>query len=101
MEVNQVAKVIALLTCSTYVGIVHVAGEAMSVYDFYRQAMSSLGIPLHHLYPAHIPTEFLHPRDTSLDITLMKQLTQIEPLPVRVALTHPINELPFSTIQDN
>jgi dTDP-4-dehydrorhamnose reductase len=51
MEVNQVAKVITLLACSTYVGIVHVAGEAMSVYDFYQEAMNSLGISSNHLCP--------------------------------------------------
>ncbi len=87
MEVNQVAEVITLLTCSQYVGIVHVAGEAMSIYDFYREAMNSLNIPTTHLYPAQMPVNFLHPRNTSLDISLMKRLTKIEPLPVYVALT--------------
>lgn len=87
MEVNQVAEMITLLACSKYVGIVHVAGEAMSVYDFYREAMSSLGIPLERLCPVHMPADLLHPRDTSLDITLMKKLTKIEPLSVRMALT--------------
>ena len=86
MEVNQVAKAIALLACSEYVGIVHVAGNAMSVYDFYRKAMSSLDIPLEGLHPAPMPTTLLHPKDTSLNITLMKQLTGIEPLPICVAL---------------
>jgi dTDP-4-dehydrorhamnose reductase len=88
IEVNQVAQVITLLARSTYVGIVHVGGEAMSVYDFYREAMSSLSIPLEHFYPGQMPTTFPHPRDTSLDVTLMKKLTRIEPLSVRVALTH-------------
>jgi dTDP-4-dehydrorhamnose reductase len=87
MEVNQVAKAISLLTCSAYVGIVHVAGLAMSVYDFYREAMSSLSIPSERLYPVQMPMDLLHPRDTSLDITLMKKLTKIEPLPVHMALT--------------
>jgi dTDP-4-dehydrorhamnose reductase len=87
MEVNQVAKAITLLACSDYVGIVHVAGVAMSVYDFYREAMSGLGISSEHLYPAPMPTDLPHPRDTSLNITLMKKLTKIEPLSVRVALT--------------
>lgn len=87
MEVNQAAEVIALLACSQYVGIVHVAGEAMSIYDFYREAMNSLNIPSTHLYPAQMPANFPHPRNTSLDISLMKQLTQIEPLPIYAALT--------------
>lgn len=87
MEVNQVAKVITLLARSEYIGIVHVAGSAMSIYDFYREAMNSLGIPTERLCPAQMPTDFLHPRDTSLNINLMKKLTKIEPLPIRIALT--------------
>ena len=86
MEVNQIANAITLLTRSDYVGIVHVAGTAMSVYDFYREAMRGLGIPSEHLYPALMPTDLPHPRDTSLDITLMKKLTKIEPLSVYTAL---------------
>jgi dTDP-4-dehydrorhamnose reductase len=86
MEVNQVARAITLLACSTYVGIVHVAGEAMSVYDFHREAMSSLGIPSERLYPAEMPADLLHPRNTSLKIDLMKKLTKIEPRPVHMAL---------------
>jgi dTDP-4-dehydrorhamnose reductase len=87
MEVNQVAEAIALLTCSEYIGIAHVAGGAMSVYDFYQEAMSSLSIPSERLCPVQMPTTLSHPRDTSLDISLMKKLTKIEPLPVRLALT--------------
>lgn len=86
MEVKQVAEAISLLTNSKYIGIVHVAGEAMSVYDFYREAMSSLNIPSARLSPALMPPDFQHPRDTSLDISLMKQLTGIEPLSVGMAL---------------
>jgi dTDP-4-dehydrorhamnose reductase len=58
----------------------------MSVYDFYREAMSSLGISSERPYPIEMPTDLQHPRDTSLDITLMKKLTKIEPLSVRMAL---------------
>jgi dTDP-4-dehydrorhamnose reductase len=87
MEVNQVAQAITSLAYSEYVGIVHVAGEAMSVYDFYREAMNSLGIPSEGLCPVQMPTNFLHPRNTSLNINLMKKLTKIEPLPISIALT--------------
>jgi dTDP-4-dehydrorhamnose reductase len=86
MEVNQVAEAITLLAGSKYVGIVHVAGEAMSIYDFYREAMNSLNIPSARLSPAQMPLDLQHPRDTSLDITLMKKLTKIEPLSVHMAL---------------
>ncbi|GHO91058.1 NAD(P)-dependent oxidoreductase [Reticulibacter mediterranei] len=86
MEVNQAAEAITLLTCSQYVGIVHVAGKAMSIYDFYREAMNSLKIPSTRLYPAQMPANSPHPRNTSLDINLMKKLTKIVPLSVYVAL---------------
>jgi len=86
MEVNQVAEAITLLAGSKYVGIVHVAGEAMSIYDFYREAMNSLNIPSARLSPAQMPLDLQHPRDTSLDISLMKKLTKIEPFSVGVAL---------------
>lgn len=59
----------------------------MSVYDFYREAMNSLGIPSERLCRVQMPTDFPHPKDTSLNITLMKKLTKIEPFPVRLALT--------------
>ncbi len=60
----------------------------MSVYDFYKEAMNSLGgIPSERLCPVKMPMEFLHPRNTSLNINLMKKLTKTEPLPVHMALT--------------
>lgn len=82
MDVNQVAEAIAFLTFSEHIGIVHVAGEALSVYDFYREAMSSLGVVSGRLSAIKMPLDFPHPRDTSLDISLMQRLTGIEPLPV-------------------
>jgi dTDP-4-dehydrorhamnose reductase len=89
MEVNQAAQAITLLVCSDYVGIVHVAGRAMSVYAFYREAMSSLGITCERLlYAGEMPANHLHPRDTSLDSSLMKTLTKIEPLLVQIALVN-------------
>jgi dTDP-4-dehydrorhamnose reductase len=87
MEVNQIAQAITWLACSDYIGIMHVAGEAMSVYDFYQEAMRSLGITYPGLLPAHMPTDFPHPRDTSLDISLMKKLMGIVPLSVQEALS--------------
>ncbi len=95
MEVNQVANVITLLAHSNYVGIVHVAGAAMSVYDFYREAMGSLNVPTEHLHPAHMPIDLPHPRDTSLDTALMRKLTGIEPLSVHRALLGGVSLAPL------
>lgn len=86
IDVKQVAEAIAVLTFSENIGIVHVAGEALSVYDFYREAMGSLGVVSGHLSAIQMPPDFPHPRDTSLDISLMKKLIGIEPLPVYQAL---------------
>ena len=46
MDVNQVSEAITLLSGSKYTGIVHVAGEAISIFDFYREAMQSLGVDI-------------------------------------------------------
>jgi hypothetical protein len=55
--------------------------------------MNSLNIPSTRLYPAQMPENFPHPRNTSLDISLLKRLTKIEPLPVHAALTQTIRNL--------
>ncbi|GHO89679.1 sugar nucleotide-binding protein [Dictyobacter formicarum] len=86
MEVNQVAEAITLLTCSSYTGIVHVAGPAMSIYDFYRQAMACLKVPYQSLVPITMPADCTYPKNTSLDTRLMKKLTTIQPLSIDRAL---------------
>ncbi|GER90453.1 NAD(P)-dependent oxidoreductase [Dictyobacter vulcani] len=86
MEVNQVARAIVVLTLSNYIGIVHVAGPAVSIYDFYREAMKQLGISCQHLHAELMPADFPHPRDTSLNTSLLQTLTGIEPLSIRDAL---------------
>jgi dTDP-4-dehydrorhamnose reductase len=86
MEVNQVAAAVTMLARSVYVGIVHVAGPAMSVYDFYREGMRSLGIPSERLSAVPMPPDLLQPRDTSLDTSLMHHLLSIEPLLISTAL---------------
>ncbi len=86
MEVNQVAKAISWFALSNYIGIVHVAGPTMSIYDFAWKAMQSLGVPCDQLQPSIMPPNFPHPRDTSLDSSLMKKLTSIEPVSIDQAL---------------
>ncbi len=86
MDVNQVAAAVTMLACSAYVGIVHVAGPAMSVYDFYHEGMVSLGIPCERLSAVPMPPGLLQPRDTSLDTSLMHSLLSMDPLPISTAL---------------
>lgn len=86
MEVNQDAAAVTVFACSVYGGIVHVVGPAMSVYDFYREGMRSLGMPSEGLSAVPMPSDLLQPRDTSLDTSLMHHLLSIEPLPISTAL---------------
>jgi dTDP-4-dehydrorhamnose reductase len=86
MEVNQVAQGVASLALSQYIGLMHVAGPRMSVYDFYREAMEALGVSTDRLMPEHMPLHSALTRDTSLRSNLLLRLTGIEPLTVREAL---------------
>lgn len=82
LNYEQAAQAIVELAMSDYVGTVHISGERMSVYEFTRQGMEALGLSTEKLVGAPIPAEkpidFL--TDTSLDNSLMRKLTSIEPL---------------------
>ncbi|QBD77035.1 NAD-dependent epimerase/dehydratase family protein [Ktedonosporobacter rubrisoli] len=86
LAVMQAAPAISQLTCSPYVGIVHVAGPALSVYDFYRQAMEALHVPCQGLLPTRMLADAPYPADTSLDTSLMHKLLDIKVLSVPEAL---------------
>lgn len=44
MEVSRAADAVVALALSTYVGTVHISGERTSVYKFYQDAMTALGV---------------------------------------------------------
>ncbi|MDD2766319.1 MAG: sugar nucleotide-binding protein [Candidatus Moranbacteria bacterium] len=77
----EAAQVIDVLISSGYIGIVHISGERMSVYDFTKNGMKSLGISTSTLIgePMPIPRPVGLLPDTSLRYDLMEQLTHIKP----------------------
>ncbi len=74
LEVTQTARVMTKLIEAKRTGIIHVAGERKSVYDFHLEAMQALGVNATNLKAVQLPKNSGLPRDTSLDISLMKQL---------------------------
>jgi dTDP-4-dehydrorhamnose reductase len=85
MDVNQVAEIAADLAKSDFVGVVHVGGPRLSVYDFMVSAIGALRGPTQLLAKCSMPLndpkhEYL--RDTSLDVSRMMKLTNSTPQPV-------------------
>lgn len=85
LSYQQASEAIVKLALLDYKGIVNVCGERMSVYDFTKEGMEALGISTDNLIGRPMPNEkpinFLS--DTSLDNSLMKELTNIEPLSIK------------------
>jgi len=46
MEVNQATNIILDIATMQFTGTVHVAGPRMSVFDFQRQGVKVLGLPV-------------------------------------------------------
>jgi dTDP-4-dehydrorhamnose reductase len=87
LGVTQVAQAVVDLAESDYPGVVHVAGQRMSVYDFHTEAMQALGIDTSKLTPRQMPISEGHLRDTSLDTSLWRKLTGTTPRTVYATLT--------------
>ena len=85
LSYQQASEAIVKLAMSDYRGIMHVCGERKSVYDFTKEGMEALGISTKNLIgepmPKEKPVDFLP--DTSLDNSLMRELTGIGPLSVK------------------
>lgn len=85
LNYEQAAQAIVELALSDYVGTVHISGKRMSVYEFTRQGMEALDLSTENLVgetmPKEKPIDFLS--DTSLDNTLMRKLTSIEPIDIK------------------
>jgi dTDP-4-dehydrorhamnose reductase len=79
LGVHQVADAVVRLGLSAHCGIVHVAGERMSVYDYHRRAMTALGVDTRRLEPERTPSDSMLQRDTSLDTSLWQRLTGTKP----------------------
>lgn len=85
LSYQQASEAIMKLATSDYKGIVHICGERKSVYDFTKEGMEALGMSTENLIgepmPKEKPVDFLP--DTSLDNSLMRELTGIQPLSVK------------------
>lgn len=88
LSYKQVSQTITKLVLSNYIGTVHVCGKRMSVYDFTKEGMEALYLPIENLIgepmPKEKPIDFLP--DTSLDNSLMHELTDIEPSSIKDGL---------------
>lgn len=85
LSYKQASEAINKLALSNFKGTIHVSGERMSVYDFTKEGMEALKISTANLIgepmPKEKPIEFLS--DTSLDNSLMYELTEIKPLSIK------------------
>lgn len=85
LSYKQASQTITKLALSNYIGTVHVCGKRMSVYDFTKEGMKALYLPIENLIgkpmPKEKPIDFLP--DTSLDNSLMRELTDIEPSSIK------------------
>ena len=86
LGVGQLAQAIVDLAASDFTGTLHVAGERMSVYDFYQQAMTALGVETTHLKARAMPPDPALLKDTSLNISKWKELSGVAPKSVRKTL---------------
>jgi dTDP-4-dehydrorhamnose reductase len=80
IEVRQLADAIVALSKMSFRGVIHVAGERMSVFEFYRRALQSLGDDCRSIRPVRIPSDAPVSclADTSLDVSLAKRLLGID-----------------------
>lgn len=88
LEVNQAASIILDIATMQFTGTVHVAGPRMSVFDFQRQGVKALGLPVDKLTGEKIPKDTTLPRDTSLSVVRMVRMTGTPPQPMSEALSN-------------
>ncbi len=86
LGVAQVAEAVVALGLSDFTGVVHVAGERLSNFDFYYRALTALGVNVDALQREKMPKNSSLPRDTSLDTSLWQQLTGMTPLSIEATL---------------
>jgi dTDP-4-dehydrorhamnose reductase len=78
IHVVDAASLIITLALSEYIGVIHIGGPRMSVYDFHKEAMEAIGVS-GKISPRKMPTDAGLLRDTSLDTTLCARLTGFIP----------------------
>jgi len=78
LHVIDAANLIITLTRSKYIGVVHIGGPRMNVYDFHQEAMTALGVSS-KISPIKMPADIGFLRDTSLNVALCTELTGFIP----------------------
>ena len=86
LGVKQVAEAVVDFSASDFTGVVHVAGERMSVFDFYYRAMKTLGVSADSLKREAMPKDAGLTPDTSLATSLWQRLTGMTPLSIEETL---------------
>ena len=87
LGVEQVAEAVVKLGFSDFTGVVHVAGERVSVFDFYCRAMKTLGVSTDGLQREAMPRDAGLTPDTSLETSLWQRLTGMKPLSIEATLS--------------
>jgi dTDP-4-dehydrorhamnose reductase len=85
LHVVDAANLIITLAASEYIGVIHIGGSRMSVYDFHKEAMAAIGVS-GRISPIEMPTDTGLLRDTSLDTSLCAKLTGFIPRSVTESL---------------
>lgn len=81
LHVVDAAKLIITLTLSEFVGVIHIGGPRMSVFDFHKEAMRAMGVS-GQITSNTMPIDAGLLRDTSLNVALCTELTGFTPLSV-------------------
>ena len=84
---EDLARAITELAKSPHTGTFHVAGERMSVYDFYRRAVTALGMDASKLLARATPDEPEFLRDTSLNSSKVWELLGWRPRSIEETLS--------------
>lgn len=87
LGVRQVANAVIDLSRRDYIGIVHVAGQRKSIYEFHHEAMCALKVNIRNLKSCKMPTDKGFLQDTSLDSSMWQNMTRTKPESIQDVLT--------------
>ncbi len=92
IEVNRLAEIILAVAVSDYRGIIHAKAERVSVYDFFRRALTTLNADTNLLLPDKIPQDASAEslKDTSLSSNYLEKVFGFKPLSIEESLSRGI-----------
>jgi dTDP-4-dehydrorhamnose reductase len=95
LGIKTFADSVISIAQTSYTGILHVAGQRMSVCAFHKTGMELLGVSTENLIPTKMPSAGHYLRDTSLDTSRWQQIAKPRPL----QMTENFFELDPSAVQ--